>query len=150
MVGNQKTKQSPSSLMKAKPEITAPILDSFPPLLPPATACDATNKLSTHYFTDQILWFFHDWFMMKLSMHSQHIIDNIISCNEVFDSGLLFFSALSCNTFTPGKCYLCNFLRFLHLNSLHDKPAKEQMYPQQEQKWCYYEYTQCLQGYWFK
>lgn len=49
MVGNQKTKQSPSSSTKAKPEITAPILQSFPPLLPPATACDATNMWCHSY-----------------------------------------------------------------------------------------------------
>lgn len=36
--------KKPSNSTEAKPEITAPILDSFPPFLPLATACDAAVK----------------------------------------------------------------------------------------------------------
>lgn len=45
MVGNHKAKK----LAEAKPEIPAPILDSFPPLLPPVTVCDAAVKGQTGF-----------------------------------------------------------------------------------------------------
>lgn len=39
--------KKPRSSTEAKPEITAPTMDAFPPLLPPATACNVTINAQT-------------------------------------------------------------------------------------------------------
>lgn len=57
--------KKPSSSTEAKPEITAPILDSFPASLPPATACGAQTGFPAHRYSESSPWFFHDRLVAK-------------------------------------------------------------------------------------
>lgn len=62
-MGGQKNQ---SNSTETKPEMTAPILDRFPPVLPPVAECDTTcAKHQQAFLNDCMLGIFHDCVLTK-------------------------------------------------------------------------------------
>lgn len=104
--------KKPSSSTEAKPEITAPILDSFPASLPPATACGAQTGFPAHRYSESSPWFFHDRLVAKRP-RIQTTTFKISCCASRFfffflihQDFCLGFLSVPSTLLTPGRCNL--------------------------------------------